>query len=143
MRLLLAAATALVLLPAAANATDWYRFYRDANTSWYMDKDSIRRDGEWTRVEQYAVYHEVSERTGVKAVNAAIEISCTRRVYRLARFTPYEADGTSRGGMENPENGAEHPNVPNSAIEAGMKFICDNQRPGPRVGDPNSDADNR
>ena len=143
MRLLLAAATALVLLPATANATDWFRFYRDANTSWYMDVDTIQRNGQWTRVDQYAVYHQVSERTGVKSVAATIEIDCRRRVYRLARFTPYEADGTTRGSMDNPENGAEHENVPGSAIEAGMKFVCDNQRPGPRVSDPLRDAENR
>lgn len=142
MRLLLAAA-ALIAVPITAYAADWYRFFRDNNTSWYMDVQTIKPAGQWTSVEQYAVYHKVSERTGVKSVRAVIEFDCRRKVYRLARFTPYEADGTSRGAMDNPENGAEHENVPGSAIEAGMKFICDNQRPGPRVRDPLADADNR
>lgn len=143
MRLLLAAATALVLLPTTASATDWFRFYRDANTSWYMDVDTISRNGQWTRVDQYAIYHQVSERTGVKSVRATIEFDCKRRVYRLSRFDPRDADGTSQGAIEDPENGQEHEEVKGSAIESGMNFICDNQRPGPRVKDPLRDAETR
>ena len=105
-----------------------------------MDADTIARNGEWIRVNQFAVYHVVSPRTGVKSVGAAIEIDCKRRVYRLVNFTAYEPDGSPRETIDDPENGAEHEMVPDSATDHGMKFICDNVRPGPRVRDPQSDA---
>jgi len=140
MRLLLAAATALVMVPAAASATAWYMFFSDADTSWYIDADGITRNGEWTRVTQYARYHVVSPRTGVKSVQAVTEIDCKRRVYRLARFEPFDAAGASMGASDNPEDGKEHSNVPNSPNEAAMKFVCDNDRAGKqRVADPSKD----
>lgn len=140
MRLLLAAATALVMIPVAASATTWYLFYKDADTSWHIDADSIRKNGQWTGVDQYARYHQVSARTGVKSIAARLEIDCRRHVYRLARFEAFDAQGKSMGAMDNPEAGQEHESVPNSANGTAMKFVCDNDRAGKqRVDDPSRD----
>ncbi|MCW3848687.1 hypothetical protein OF829_15735 [Sphingomonas sp. LB-2] len=139
--MLAAAATVLVAIPATAMAATWYRFYSDSDTAWYFDADSIRRNGQWTSANQYAVYTVASERTGVKSVSATIEINCSTRKYRLARFEPFDANGQSMGAMDNPENGTEHDNVPGSANEAGMKFVCDNARSGAvRVSSPLADG---
>ena len=135
MRLLLAAATALVLIPSAASAADWFRILEGPGATWYLDADSIQRNGDWTRYEQFAVYDEVS-RGGIKTVSAIMEIDCGRRKYRLARFTSFRADGVQVDALDDPENGAEHDNTPGSAIDVAMKFVCDNDRSAERVADP-------
>jgi hypothetical protein len=141
MRLFLAAATTMMMLPATAHATDWYRFYANDATRWYLDADSIKNEGQWTRVDQFAIYGVVSPSTGVKAAKATMEIDCRRRVYRLDRFEPMDGGMRSMGSSEQPDGGKEHLNVANSPNDAAMKFVCDNVRSGAlRVADPVSDA---
>jgi hypothetical protein len=137
MRLLLAAATAIAMIPATASAASWYLYFQDADTSWYLDADSIQKNGAWTRVARYDRYTRASGRTGIKSVAVTLEIDCRRRLYRLARFEPFDAAGKSMGAVNNPESGEEHPSVPGSSSEAAMKFVCDNDRAGKQqVADP-------
>ncbi|MEZ0241999.1 MAG: surface-adhesin E family protein [Sphingomonas sp.] len=140
MRLLLAAATALILIPVSASAAAWYLFYEDADTSWYVDGDSISKSGQWTNVARYTRNHKVSPRTGVKAAKASIAIDCRRRVYKMTRLETFDAAGKSLGAVNNPEGGQEHENEPGSANEAMIKFACGNDRAGKAsVADPSRD----
>jgi hypothetical protein len=139
--LMIAAAIACVLAPVSASATDWYRVARGQSATWYIDVDSIQRNGKWTQVREYSVYDEVSKRTGVKSAWADVEIDCSARKLRYLRFASFDADGTQSEVTESPDEGKIHDTDEGTVLANIVDFVCGGDwSRGVQVKDPESDT---
>lgn len=72
---------------------DWVRVNGDERVTAYVDRSSIRRNGDLVRFDGRIVYVEPDEE-GVKELLHSGEISCSRRDYRIIGFDALDASGT-------------------------------------------------
>ena len=74
-------------------ARQWVRVNGDERVTAYVDRGSIRREGDLIRFDGRIVYVEPDEE-GVKELQHSGEISCARRDYRIIGFQALNALGT-------------------------------------------------
>jgi hypothetical protein len=92
-RLLLLAGCLACTLPGPARG--WVHLGDSAATSYYMDPETLRVDGQQRRVWRLFEYRE-SQSNGVQSGKALIEIDCRDRTYRYLR-TMYYSGGMGQG----------------------------------------------
>ena len=116
-------AVAVLAFPSGAaaqqpTAREWVRVNGDDRVTAYVDRRSIRRNGDMVRFDGRIVYVQPDEE-GVKELLHSGEISCARRDYRIIGFEALNEAGTviATHVSEDPAT-AINDGSPNAALHA-------------------------
>lgn len=136
---LMIAAAVTLLAPLPAAAQDWYRLTRTDEFTDYVDKDSIRQDGDWTVVTLLTI--SAAPGPGDPASTSAdIQIDCRAQTLMLASFSAFGPDKALLGTAEWPEQRKVHPIEKRSAFGNLAAYACSPDRPGgTKVSEPYAD----
>lgn len=134
---ILLAAAAIAVTPLAA-AADWFRVGASDKVTWYIDAGSIKKNGKWLSVSEYADYTSVSTSTGVKSVKLRTDYDCAARAYRNTYILALGENGDVKLDLEQGENAEVQTNVQQGTIVgSALAFVCGEDRSrAVRVSDP-------
>jgi hypothetical protein len=121
--LLLWAATAPAQPPAAEPTPEWQEVQGATDFRVYVDRRSIRRDGDSLRFRGRIVRAQADQH-GVLTLRHLGEISCARREYRIVTFEALDAAGTVVLSFTVPESTAPMAIDPGSNNEALHREFC-------------------
>ncbi len=120
----------LVLVAAAADATEWVEVGADTEAKYYIDVDSISVDGENVSVQKRGIYTYVltdnfgGHPTTFKETVGTIELDCARRINRVTQIDMIGENGEvvwSSGPMK---KRMWEEVRPNSHAESTLEVVC-------------------
>jgi hypothetical protein len=122
--------TSLVLVAAAANATEWVEVGADTEARYYVDVDSISVDGDNVSVRKRGIYtHVLTENFGghpttFKETVGTIELDCGRRINRVMRIDMIGEDGEVVWSSGVLDKRMWEEIRPNSHAESTLAVVC-------------------
>ncbi|MDF7776647.1 hypothetical protein P1X14_15425 [Sphingomonas sp. AOB5] len=139
MRMLMAAALAVTMLPAAASAQSWARVGSNDQMTAYVDGSSLRVAGGKTTALTFSGYAKALGDTPVWFTAVKVEYNCSANSFRTLEYTYYDKSGNSLGTEASYTiNEIRTPN-PGSIDETMMRYSC-TKAGGTPVSDPFADT---
>lgn len=124
MRLLLAAALALPMLPATAAAQDWVRVGGNEQLAAYVDTSSIFSSSGKIVATTFSGYAKALGETQIWFTAVKIEYNCNAKQFRTLEYTFYDKAGKSLGTEASATIDQIRSATPGSIDEAYLNYAC-------------------